>query len=318
MITKIITKQEIEQAVAWLKSGEVVAIPTETVYGLAADFQNEAAVKKIFEAKGRPLNHPLIVHAASLDMVSDIVNIIPEHAIKLAKQFWPGPLTMVLKKKKNITNIVTAGLDTIAVRIPNHPIMLEVIKKLNSGLAAPSANAHKRTSPTQAEHVYKTLSGKIIGIIDGGSCSVGLESTIIDLSKQAPTILRPGSITATMIEEVLQIKVNQPKAHKEKVAGNMEVHYQPEKPLYLKSKKEIEKIIQEEKNITIMAYSSFDKNDFIELYPMPKEKKEYAKQLYQALYDIDKSNTEKIIVESPPENEDWMDIYDRLLKAASN
>jgi L-threonylcarbamoyladenylate synthase len=315
--TKILTDLDLEEAVSLLKNGEVVALPTETVYGLAADAKNSEAITKIFISKGRPSEHPLIVHVDTLARVSDWAKEIPEDAKKLAKSFWPGPLTMIFAKKNDVLPLITGGLPTVAVRIPNHAVTLEIIKKLGNGIVAPSANAHKKTSPTKPEHVLKTLEGKIAALVDGGTCSVGIESTIIDMSQEVPVILRPGAITKEMIEKVLGITVQSPLKHNEKVSGNMEFHYQPEKPLYLMSRDEIEKLLLTEDGLAIMHYSNLPQSNHATYYRMPTNKTFYAQALYTTLHSIDNTDVKKIIVEKPPFLSEWSDINDRLIKAAS-
>jgi L-threonylcarbamoyladenylate synthase len=213
--------------------------------------------------------------------------------------------------------VITGGLPTVAVRIPNHTIALEIIKKLGNGIVAPSANAHKKTSPTKPEHVLKTLEGKIAAVVDGGTCSVGIESTIIDMSKETPVILRPGAITKEMIENVLGITVESPLKHNEKVSGNMEFHYQPEKPLYLMTLDQIEKMLPTEDVIAVMHYSTLPQRKNVISYPMPINKTLYAQNLYTMLHTIDSTDVKKIIVEKPPFSSEWSDINDRLIKAAS-
>lgn len=317
MTTEILKEAQLKEAVDFLKKGEIVAIPTETVYGLAADATNDEALRKIFTAKGRPSDHPLIVHIDSVDKVHQWAEFVSEDAKKLAKQFWPGPLTMIFRKRKTVSTFITGGLDTVAVRVPNHPVALEIIKKLGNGIAAPSANSHKKTSPTKSAHVLSTLDGKIAAVIDGGSCSIGIESTIIDMTKKIPVILRPGVITTSMIETVLNMKIDQPMSHNEKVSGNMHIHYQPKKPLFILSKKEIDQQIQKEQHIAIIHQSTMPPHQNAEFYPMPTKKADYAKKIYEIMHHIDQTNVDKIWVETPPSSNEWADINDRLLKASS-
>lgn len=223
-----------------LKNGEIVAIPTETVYGLAANAFDEDAVKKIFIAKGRPQDNPLIVHISNIEHLSEIASEIPESALLLAEKFWPGPLTMILKKSEKIPYVVSAGLDTVGIRLPSHPHARAIIDAAGVPLAAPSANLSGKPSPTSAQHVMRDLSGRIPMIIDGGECEVGLESTVISLTGETPMLLRPGGITLAQLREVLgDVSVN-PKILEE-VTDNEPVaspgmkykHYAPNAPVVI-------------------------------------------------------------------------------------
>ncbi|WP_423189908.1 L-threonylcarbamoyladenylate synthase [Alkalibacterium sp. f15] len=238
MQTIFLNSAELDQAVAYLKSGQVVAFPTETVYGLGADATNEEAVKKIFEAKGRPNDNPLIIHISNIDQLERYVQYIPDVAKTVMEHFWPGPCTLILKKKGPIAPSVTGGLDTIGVRMPDHPVALELIEKAGIPLAAPSANSSGKPSPTTALHVKKDLDGKIQAIVDGGATGVGLESTVLDLTDpERPTILRPGGVTSEELEEVLgKVWMD---AHLSdasvgpKSPGMKYKHYSPEKPVWI-------------------------------------------------------------------------------------
>lgn len=316
MRTQILKKNQIDEAVALLKKGELVALPTETVYGLAADAYNENAIRKIFSVKGRPENHPLILHIDSCDSVDFYAKNVSVYAKKLADFFWPGPLTMILNKKESINNLITGGLNTIAIRVPNNTAMLEVLKKMKNGIVAPSANFYQKISPTRPMHVIKNLDGKISAVLDDGGCAVGIESTIIDMTKDVPVILRPGAITKEMIENVLMFEIKSPVMHAEKVSGNMKNHYQPEKPLFLLTVKQIERLSMEENNSAIMHYSEISKNSGFFYYRMPKDKKQYAKKLYFALHELDSLDVKKIFVEIPPDSTEWGGVMDRLVKAA--
>lgn len=208
MKTQIFSSSEIDLAAALLKEGELVAFPTETVYGLGACVFNESAVQKIFTVKGRPSDNPLIVHIAHLKQLPTLVECVPEDFFILAHHFFPGPLTLVIRKHPKVPQIVSGGLDTIAIRQPAHPIAISLIEKVGQPLVAPSANLSGKPSPTLASHVLEDLEGKISGVLDGGACRLGIESTVVDLvSFEHPTILRPGEITASQLEEVLRKKV---------------------------------------------------------------------------------------------------------------
>lgn len=316
MQTKLLTINQIDEAVALLKSGQLVALPTETVYGLAADACNPDAIKKVFVAKGRPCDHPLILHIDSFDKVYHWAEDISENAKLLADHFWPGPLTMILKKKAHVDPLITGGLNTLAIRVPHHPVMVSVIKKLGTALVAPSANAYKKISPTKPDHVLKTLDGKIAAIVDGGASSVGIESTIIDMTKDIPVILRFGAITVEMIEAILKIKIEAPVSHNEKVSGNVKDHYQPEKPLLLLSLAQIDALIKQDSENAVIYYSDFFKGAAGKLYKMPFSKTEYAQKLYDVLHQADNAPVDKILVEMPPNLPEWADVIDRLIKAS--
>ena len=198
-----ITPESVALAARLLQQGELVALPTETVYGIAADARNGDAVKKIFEAKGRPQDNPLIVHICGMEMLNGIVSEVPERAKKLAAAFWPGPLTMVMPRGPEVSDVTCAGLDTVGVRMPSHPVVQQVIRTSGVAFAAPSANLSGKPSPTTADHVKADMNGKIDVIIDGGPCNIGVESTVVSLMGGAVTILRPGGITREMLEAVI-------------------------------------------------------------------------------------------------------------------
>lgn len=320
MKTILLQSHQIDEAVSLLKKGELVALPTETVYGLAGDATNDQAISKIFIAKKRPSNHPLIVHVASLDEVLHFTRHVSDMAKLLAEHFWPGPLTMLFYKNSKVSELITGGLQTVAIRIPDHPVMLEILRKFGRPLVAPSANIYKKISPTNAQHVIKGLEGKISAIVDGGPCNIGIESTIIDMTNKQPTILRPGVISRFMIEEVTKLSIDAPLKHKKKVSGNMKIHYQPDTPLFLLSLSEIKHLISKNKchNVAIMHYSELEASPEMRLYRMPTEQLSYARLMYQTLHNIDMTNSERILVERPVDNHDWSGIYDRLSKAGSD
>lgn len=230
------SEEDFNLAVEALKEGKLVAFPTETVYGLGANGLDEVACKNIYLAKGRPSDNPLILHIAEKKALYDLARVVPKKALALAKAFWPGPLTMVLLKKAHIPKAVTGGLDTVAIRLPNSPLALALIKRAGFPLAAPSANKSGKPSPTSASHVAEDFKDEIAGIIDGGTTSVGVESTIVDLSNEPPVILRPGGITKEMIEAVIgpvlmhsgEVGDTTPKA-----PGMKYRHYAPSMPVYL-------------------------------------------------------------------------------------
>lgn len=322
--TKILNankEKDILEATAMIQRGQIIAVPTETVYGLAADARNIHAVEKIFTVKNRPSNHPLIVHIASFEKISEWAKDIPPAAAIIAKHFWPGPITLLLKKNDLVNDVVTGGLNTIAIRIPQNEVLLKILQLLNTGIAAPSANPHKRISPTTSQHVMSGLSGKIDAVLDGGACQIGVESTILDLTKSRISILRHGPITKKMIENVLKVSVYSPSSHLEKVPGNMRAHYQPYTKTYLKSLSEIEMqlslIENQEKLFGIIHYSDMKyRHKNIKAIKLSKNKTQYGKLIYNALHELDKMNVDQILVEAPPNKEEWDDILDRLSKAS--
>jgi L-threonylcarbamoyladenylate synthase len=314
--------EDLEVAASLLKSGELVAVPTETVYGLAADAKNPEAVKKIFIAKNRPVDHPLIVHIAGYEKIDQWAKDISPLVSTLAQNFWPGPLTLLLHKADSVNSIVTGGLSTIALRVPANKALLDLLNMIDSGLAAPSANPHKKISPTTAQHVMSGLSGKIAAILDGGPCQIGVESTILDLTGSTPRILRPGPITQKMLEDILHVTVIVEKEHSEKVAGNMNIHYQPRTPMILMSLLQLEAYIalpeNRDKKIAVMYYSDFkgQGNNYYQI-KVPKDKNEYTRLMYTTMHDLDALKADVMLIETPPNNSEWLDVLDRLLKAAS-
>lgn len=315
-------EQDIVEAVSLLSKGEIVALPTETVYGLAADAKNVEAVKNIFTVKNRPSNHPLIVHIASFDHLSEWVQEIPPIAAVLAQHFWPGPLTLLLKKHDQVNSVVTGGLKTIAIRVPDNKAFLHILNLLNSGIAAPSANPYKRISPTTAEHVMAGLSGKISAVVDGGPCQVGIESTIVDVTKDVVTILRHGPITKKMIEDVIKAPVASPLVHLEKVPGNVQSHYQPHTKTSLFSLDEIDLLLSQAENkkkkFGLIHYSDFTCTyQNVTVRKLSKDKNIYAQLLYKILHELDVIDADEILIEMPPHEDSWSDIFDRLSKATA-
>lgn len=278
-------------------------MPTETVYGLAADALNPVAVRSVFAAKSRPADNPLIVHVHSVDEVESIAAERPDSMLQLAKAFWPGPLTMVLPKRRDVPSEVTGGGNTVAVRVPAHPVALELLREVGGPICAPSANAFMALSPTRAEDVNPDLPG--FAILDGGPCQIGIESTVLDLTSGQPKLLRKGVITADAIGEVLGLRVETGDGDGEKKSpGNYPRHYAPQTPLVL-----VDCLAEGQPGL------GFEGN-FQHQRTMPREPLAYARELYSALHDLDRLGFETIFVERPPTTPEWAAVWDRLTRAS--
>jgi L-threonylcarbamoyladenylate synthase len=317
----------IKRASEIILSGGLVAFPTETVYGLGANALDTDAVAKIYLAKGRPSNNPLIVHVASIEEAMKIVAFWSEEAELLSRRFWPGPLTMVLPKRDIVPENVTGGGSTVAVRFPAHRVARDLIMACKVPLAAPSANRSMRLSPTTADHVRKSLGGRIDMILDGGPTLVGVESTVIDLSQHPAVLLRPGGITPNEIENVIgSIALlgfgDQGQGGAMKSPGMMKKHYSPQAPLEcVEGALDMEKIMQRHpgERIGILQYRSHApiSIDDVVCIKMPGNARKYASRLYAALHALDEAGVVKIYVEFPPEGEEWMAVRDRLKRASA-
>ena len=312
-----------EAAVALLIEGECVALPTETVYGLAALADEQVAVEKVFAAKRRPADHPLIVHIPSAEHLSVWAEDIPDIAYRLADNFWPGPLTLLLRKRADVSSIVTGGLETVAVRVPSHPLFLSILQRLDKGLAAPSANLYKQLSPTTAEQAMKSLSGRIAAVLDGGPCEFGLESTILSLVTASPAILRAGPVARGQIESVLGGPVQMPVSHDVAVPGNVESHYQPNTSLQMMTAEQMVTTFIDGRSGYLVwssrASSILDgtRLDGTHIRQLAEDPRLYGRDLYRSLYELDQLGLDGIIVESPPTSEIWMAVNDRLRRAAN-
>ena len=319
----------IDYAAHLLRQGRLVAFPTETVYGLGADASNPDAVRRIFQAKGRPADHPLIVHIPSVDSLNDWALTVPDAAQQLAARFWPGPLALILNKRPEVPLVVTGGQNTVGLRMPAHPVALHLLRAFGGGIAAPSANRFCRISPTQAAHVEEELGDAVDLILDGGACQVGVESTIVDLSGNRPKLLRPGHITRYEIEAVLQTELMMISPQSEqtyqfemRAPGMMAVHYAPVTVAMLCPADRLPEMIQElnfrNKKFGILAYSLEQaENRLTRVIRMPERADDYAQALYASLRELDSLHLDMILVEQPPETEAWRAINDRLCKATS-
>lgn len=328
--------RDLEAAVAALQAGELVAFPTETVYGLGADAGNPLAVAKIFAAKGRPADHPLIVHLPGADALEHWARDIPETAYRLAAAYWPGPLTLILKRQPHVADAVTGGQDTVGLRVPDHRLALALLRafddaqgNIGAGLAAPSANRFGRISPTTAQHVREELGTQVQMILDGGPCQVGIESTIVDLSDHQPRILRPGAIGREALEKVL----GQPLAHPSaaapppdittpRVSGSLAAHYAPRTPLRLLPAAELpQALIQASQQglrcaVLLRELSPAACAAAACITAMAAAARTYAHDLYARLRALDKQNLDLILVEALPQEPVWQAVNDRLQRAA--
>lgn len=310
-----------------LKRGGIVAIPTETVYGLAASAYDEKAIKKVFEAKGRPQDNPLIVHICDMDMLSEVARNIPENALKCAEKFWPGPFTMVLERTDKTAPCVSAGLNTVAVRMPSEKTALDIIKKSGLALAAPSANSSGSPSPTKPSHVEADLDGKIDAIVFGENCEVGVESTVISFATNPPRLLRPGAVTAEQLRETIPelivdkaVLAEPQKNEKVHSPGMKYKHYAPKAEVYLvegdsksfcefvNSKRQAVAVcFEEDKNITISKI----------VYGNQKDESSLAKEVFAALREIDDKGDKTAYIHAPSKNGIGLAVYNRLLRAAA-
>ena len=303
---------KIEEAVKALSAGELVVIPTETVYGLAADAMNIDAVRKIFNLKGRPADHPLIVHIASAENIKDWANDVPKAAYLLADKFWPGPLTLILSKRGEVPDLVTGGQNTVGLRSPNSPLTLELLKQFGGGLAAPSANRYGRISPTTAQHVQDEFGLSTPLTLDAGPCQIGIESTIVDLSQSPARILRPGQISFEQLHRYLPDLVYGAEQSSPRVSGDKEAHYAPRTPLFMADRAQL---ISMAKNKPSVALCFDDLPNNLNGLIMPKNSVVYAKHLYANLRTLDNYHAQQILVEQIPNNSDWHAITDRLKRA---
>ena len=324
MSVPAVDEPAIARAAEVLRSGGIVAVPTETVYGLAADAKNEDAVRKLFAAKGRPADHPVIVHVSGADAFDDWASDVPEVALLLARTFWPGPMTLVLKRATRVPDVITGGQHTVGLRAPAHPWMRAVLQVFGGALAAPSANTFGRISPTTAQHVIDDLGlkprGKVDLVLDGGACPVGIESTIVDVSGAAPTLLRPGAITRAQLQRVIGGEVADAGAGAPRAPGRLEKHYAPRTPLLVLGAAELAlklaqpgtarfavmaplQVLEHCRASVALAISASDDAD------------EYARLLYLRLHRLDASGADQLLIATPPPGPQWEAVHDRLRRA---
>ncbi|MDB6087859.1 MAG: L-threonylcarbamoyladenylate synthase [Gammaproteobacteria bacterium] len=314
---------EIETAVQALRDGELVAFPTETVYGLGANAQNPAAVRKIFEAKGRPTSHPVIVHLDSPRFLHRWVREVPETATRLAERFWPGPLTMVMPRAPNVHDVVTGGQDTVAIRVPSHPMAQQLLTAFGGGIAAPSANRYGKLSPTRAEHVREELGDSVKVILDGGECQIGLESTIVSFEGQNVRLLRPGGVTAAQIRQVVGELLVGANLESPRVPGGTPSHYAPTTPMAIVPAGEIDAhaaaLSEGGRRVAALAQRlPLKAHKYVTWINAGRRPEQYGHDLYANLRTLDKAGCQQILVQDVPEGEPWDAIRDRLLRAASS
>ena len=312
----ICTTESLKSAALSLKNGQLVAFPTETVYGLGADATSAEAIAHLYEVKGRPANHPLIVHIASLDALEQWASEIPEYAITLARDFWPGPMTLVLKRSELASDFITGGQDTVGVRVPAHPVALALIKEFNAvggkGIAAPSANRFGAVSPTSAQAVEEELSEYLQEndlILDGGHCIIGVESTIIDCTGPAPTILRLGAITPLMVEESTGLIALETNPSAIRVSGSMDSHYSPQAKVIL----DVVAIAGD----GLIAPDQIPTPNGVIRLAAPGSIEEYARVLYSALRSADQKGLDTVVVLQPGGDGLAAAIRDRLQRSAT-
>ncbi|MDP4910166.1 MAG: L-threonylcarbamoyladenylate synthase [Burkholderiaceae bacterium] len=331
---------EIQQAAQVLLEGGLVAFPTETVYGLGADAESRAAVERIYQAKGRPSNHPVIVHVTPEADLSYWAASVPDEALALIDAFWPGPLTLILKRASHISDVVSGGQDSVGLRCPSHPIAQKLIRTFaagkpsgQGGIAGPSANKFGQVSPTQSSHVrdeFPELVAAGMSILEGGSSEVGIESTIIDLSRLSqgvgPVLLRPGYITDQEISQVLDKPVHQPDAQAPRVSGALKSHYAPSTPIKLvKASKLFEEIklqtLRSMQRLVCVTHSidqvKLPQHDLIDWVTMPVQPAAYSYALYATLRALDQGNYACMLWEEVPDSLEWLGIQDRLGRAAA-
>ena len=327
------------QAVRRLREGRLVAMPTETVYGLAGDADNPEAVRRIFAAKGRPADHPVIVHLHSVSQLDDWAADVPDTARALAAAFWPGPLTLVLPRRPRALDVVTGGQDTVGLRCPAHPVAQRLLQAFGGALAAPSANRYGQVSPTRAAHVLQEFAGQDVLVLDGGDSPLGIESTIVGFVQGRPRVLRPGSITAAQIEAVAgespaastgsaggTSPASAAAAAVPRVPGSVARHYAPRTPTRLlpldELRRELPAALAAGRRIGVLSRSAQRAGDATDAKlrwrQMPAEPEAYAQQLYAALRELDATQGDQIWIEALPQGEEWLALRDRLSRASTS
>ncbi len=306
---------EVRRAAQVLRAGGLVAFPTETVYGLGADAASSQAMKKLYAVKRRPAEHPVIVHFANPDSAFAWAREVPPAAKMLAGRFWPGPLTLILKRSALAKDFVTGGQDTVGLRVPSHPIAHALLAEFGRPVAAPSANRFGHVSPTTAAHVREDLGSDVDLVLEGGPSEVGIESTIVDLSGPGPVLLRPGQVSRKMLQNILQAEIEEKTASSPRHSGGLERHYAPRTPALLVPTFDLDREIAKGRDkVAVLAFSRPDER--VEYWlRMPRDPQAYAQKLYAALRELDTAGCERILVEAPPDTAEWAAVRDRLVRA---
>ncbi|MEX2534696.1 MAG: L-threonylcarbamoyladenylate synthase [Trueperaceae bacterium] len=311
------TDENLSRAADILRRGELVCFPTETVYGLGADASNPKAVRRIFRAKGRPANHPLIVHLPGLPHLHRWAIDVPESALTLGRLFWPGPLTLVLRRGPRVPLEVTGGQETVAVRVPGHPVALRLLAEFGGALAAPSANRFGRLSPTLPQHAADELGGEVALVLDGGPSEVGVESTILDLSGGPPRLLRPGAVSRERLAEVLACDLSSNGSEMApRVPGTLPSHYAPNSPVELLRAAKLSARLSGERSFSVLSRRPAPAEFEGKWLQLPDEPEGYARRLYAALRELDQIGS-PIIIDAPPREPAWEAVNDRLLRASA-
>jgi L-threonylcarbamoyladenylate synthase len=311
----------IQRAAQILQAGGLVAFPTETVYGLGADARNADAVRKIFAAKNRPADHPVIVHLRSADEVPQWASAAPPAAQRLMQRFWPGPLTLILERAPGVIDAVTGGQDTVGLRVPAHPLAQQLLQAFGGGIAAPSANRFGRISPTTAAHVREELGSAVEMVLDGGACDVGIESTIIDLSSGTPRLLRPGGIPTDQLEAVMRAPVERADARSPRASGTLAAHYAPAARMLLIEPQDLEQAVHHYANsgdVAVLARRPCPTGVGVAVWHRAaSDVRAYTHDLYATLRELDSSGYRLLLVEAPPEGTEWEAVRDRLQRSAT-
>lgn len=320
--------EALARAIERLAAGHVIGMPTETVYGLAADALNPDAVRRIFALKGRPADHPLIVHVADATALDRFAHDVSPDARKLAATFWPGPLTLIVRRSAQIPDVVTGGRDTVGLRAPSHPIAATLLRRFaqrhSGALAAPSANRFGRISPTTPEHVRQEFGDRLDVVLDGGACQVGIESTIVDVSSPRPALLRPGHIGREQLQACLGNTIDHPSTPTVAAPGTLASHYAPSTPLWLVDSAQVPDLLdQTDEPIALLTrdphreHCVAAEHPHVRVVAMPTDPSAYARCLYATMRAVDDGSWARIVVVAPPVEPRWLAVRDRLQRAAA-